>query len=209
MALHRSVTLLPTSKVGCQRPPCGRARGRACPDFPSALQGMPYPALPRGHSLPVCLWPPPCGLSACPLWSSRTKQSGGHTLAQCGGPGPPQRRRRGGGGAAQLGGPDQRDQPRAGPEATLLPGCWWGLWWGGGAGQQAGLGPEQLGPVDSAQSLCGAQGLQSAPPPPASCGRAGRPGAIAWPEGAPALPTTPGREAGRPPRRPLCKSRPN
>lgn len=34
-------------------------------------------------------------------------------------------------------------------------------------------------------------------------------GAIAWPEGAPALPATPGREAGRPPRRPLCKSRPN
>lgn len=29
----------------------------------------------------------------------------------------------------------------------------------GGAGQQAGLGPEQLGRVDSAQSLCGAQGL--------------------------------------------------
>lgn len=127
VALHRSVTLLPTSKVGCQRPPCGRARGRACPDFPSALQGMPYPALPRGNSLPVCLRPPPCGLSACPLWSSRTKQSGGHTLAQCGGPGPPQRRRRGGGGAAQLGGPDQRDQPwalrpKSPPSPAALPG---------------------------------------------------------------------------------------
>lgn len=39
VALHRSVTLLPTSKVGCQRPPCGRARGRACPDFPLPCRG--------------------------------------------------------------------------------------------------------------------------------------------------------------------------
>lgn len=127
MALRWSVTPLPTSKVGCQRPPCGRARGRTCPDFPSALQGVPYPALPRGHSLPICLLPPPCGLSACPLWSSRTEQSRGHTLAQWGGPGPPQRRRRGGGGTAQLGGPDQCDQPRGlrpkpPPSPAALPG---------------------------------------------------------------------------------------
>ena len=83
-----------------------QGQGRACPDFPSALRGVPYPALPRGHSLPG-LRPPPCGLSACPFWSSQTEQSGGHTPAQRVGPRPPQRRQRGGGGAVQLGGPDQ------------------------------------------------------------------------------------------------------
>lgn len=73
MALRWSVTPLPTSKVGCQRAPCGRARGRTCPDFPSALQGVPYPALPRGHSLPVsCHLPAAClPVRSGPLGPSR------------------------------------------------------------------------------------------------------------------------------------------
>ena len=110
-------------------------------------------------------------------------------------------------GCREAGGRAELGALRTGPEATSLPICWRGLWWGGGAGQQAGLGPEQLGPVDSAQRLR----CPRAPGwPPTSCRRPGRHGATAWPAGAPALPTTPpGREAGRPPCRPLCKSRPN
>lgn len=135
MALRGSVTPLPTLR-GVPAASLWRGQGRACPDFPSALQGAPYPALPRGHSLPVCLRPPPCGLSACPFWSSQTEQSRGHTPAQGVGPGPPQRRQRGGGGAAQLGVPDQHDQPRVlhrkpPPSPATLPGdpeqgqqCW-------------------------------------------------------------------------------------
>lgn len=97
----------------------------------------------------------------------------------------------GGGGAAQLGGPDQRDQPRAGTRATLPPDAGGPVV--GRVARQAGLGPEQLGPVDSAQSLCVPKGSRVLPPP-ASCGRAGRPGAIAWPEGSLHCPPRP---AGR------------
>lgn len=74
---------------------------------------------------------------------------------------------------------------------------------GGGAGQQAGLGPEQLGPVDSAQSLCSAQGLQGGLGVSRmlraiwTARRPARPGATSWPPGAPALPTAaPIGEAG-------------
>ena len=70
-------------------------------------------------------------------------------------------------GCREAGGRAELGALRTGPEATSLPICWRGLWWGGGAGQQAGLGPEQLGPVDSAQRLCGARGLRGGPPPAA------------------------------------------
>lgn len=47
-ALQGSVTPLPTSQVGCQRPPCGRARAEPVPTSPLPCGGCHTPPCPEG-----------------------------------------------------------------------------------------------------------------------------------------------------------------